>query len=434
MSKMAVLSGVLAAGVLLAGCTLNLPAVNVAPPAVPTSSATTANATASAMPSLTATPPPPTVTATGTPAPVGPPIEKLQAGLEITVRTVRMVDATSGWAIGGPAAASDHILRTGDGGATWRDVSPPAAEQPGTRLTAVGAFRNGSTAWVAYSLESPGETPQVALIWRTQDSGATWSASAPLDIDPLMGIYQPSHLLFVDADHGWLLVHAGAGMNHDYIAIYHSTDGGRAWSKIVDPFLTDNVQSCYKTGLLFTSPLEGWMTGDCGGVAPGVLFFHSPDGGENWDRVRLPPPPETPDLFERSDVACGADSLSFPDPQHGRMVVFCRMYNETPTRDVYYLYESDNSGRLWLPMSFPGERAVFLTKDLGWAVGPTVRRTTDGGQTWKEMGKVAWQAEFSFVSETLGWAVARAQEELALVTTRDGGRDWLILKPKTIAP
>ncbi len=434
MRKLAVLMGVLAAGVLLAGCTLNLPAVNIAPPTVPASSATTASATASATPSFTATLPQPTVTATTTPTPVGPPIEKLQAGLEITVRTIRMVDATSGWAIGGPAAASDHILRTGDGGATWRDVSPPAAEQPGTHMTAVGAFRSGSTGWVAYSLESPGETPQVALIWRTQDSGATWTASAPLDIDPLMGIYQPSHLLFVDADHGWLLVHAGAGMNHDYIAIYRSTDGGREWSKIVDPFVTDNVQSCYKTGLLFTSPLEGWMTGDCGGVAPGVLFFHSPDGGENWDLVRLPPPPETPDLFDRSDVACGANSLSFPDPQHGRMVVTCRMYNETPTRDVYYLYMSDNGGRLWLPMSFPGEQAVFLTPDLGWAVGAVVRRTTDGGLTWSELGKVKWQGQFSFVSDTLGWAVARADEEFAFVVSKNGGRDWAILKPKTAAP
>ncbi len=434
MRKLVALRGMLVSGILLAGCTLNLPGVNVAPPAVPTSTATTASAAASATPSPTATLPQPTSTATSTPAPVGPPLEKLQAGLEITVRTVRMVDATRGWAIGGLATASDHILRTSDAGVTWRDVSPPQAEQTGTRMMAVGAFHDASTAWVAYSLANPGETPQVALVWRTQDGGATWIASEPLDIDPLMGIYQPSDLLFADADHGWLLVHAGAGINHDYIAIYRSMDGGRAWSKIVDPFITDNVQSCYKTGLLFTSPLEGWMTGDCGGVAPGVLFFHSSDGGENWDLVRLPPPPETPGLFESSEAACGADSLTFPDAQHGRMVVFCRMYSETPWRDAYYLYVSDNGGRLWLPMSFPGEQAVFLTPDLGWAVGAVVRRTTDAGRTWSEMGKVTWQGQFSFVSDTLGWAVAHEDEDYAFVASKDGGRDWMILKPKTVAP
>ena len=91
MSKMAVLTGVLAAGVLLAGCTLNLPAVNIPPPTVPASSATTASATASATPSLTPTLPQPTSTATTPPAPVGPPIEKLQAGLEITIASGRAV-------------------------------------------------------------------------------------------------------------------------------------------------------------------------------------------------------------------------------------------------------------------------------------------------------------------------------------------------------
>jgi hypothetical protein len=50
------------------------------------------------------------------------------------------------------------------------------------------------------------------------------------------------------------------------------------------------------------------------------------------------------------------------------------------------------------------------------------------------MGKVKWQGQFSFVSDTLGWAVARAEEEFAFVVSKNGGRDWAILKPKTVAP
>jgi len=436
MKRLASDAAAIACAVLLAGCTLNLPGVVIAPTlqTAATAAAPEASATLPAVSSATATTPQPTSTTTSTPQPVGPLLERLGAGSGITIRAIRMQDEMNGWAIGGPTNATDHILRTNDGGATWRDVSPPEPQQPSTRMNAVGAFASEVKAWVAYALESPGDRPQLALVWRTADGGATWRISTPLDIDPLMGIYQPSHLVFADDEHGWLLVHAGAGMNHDYIAIYRTTDGGANWIKIVDPFLTNNVQSCYKTGILFTAPLEGWMTGDCGGVAAGVLFFHTTNGGETWDVVRLPPPPGALDLYERSDVACGAHSINFPDAQHGRVAVTCRMYNETPSRDVFYLYLSENGGRLWTPMAFPGEQVVFLTKDLGWAVGPTVRRTTDSGQTWSEMGKVAWQGQFSFVSETLGWAVANAQEELALVMTRDGGRDWAILKPKTVAP
>jgi photosystem II stability/assembly factor-like uncharacterized protein len=436
MKRLASTRATIASALLLAGCTLRLPGVVIAPTpqASATAAALEASATLPPVPSATPTTPQPTPTTTSTPQPVGPSLERLGAGREIVVRSIRMLDSTKGWAIGAPAGATDRILLTTDGGATWRDVSPPEQQQPETRMLAVGAFSSEARAWVAYALENPGQVPQVALVWRTDDGGATWTASAPLDINPLMGIYQPSHLIFIDSEHGWLLVHAGAGMNHDYIAIYRTTDGGASWIKIVDPFLTNNVQSCYKTGIFFTTPLDGWMTGDCGGVAAGVLFFRTTNSGETWDVVRLPPPPDALDLYERSDVACGAHSISFSDAQHGRVAVTCRMYNETPSRDVFYLYRSENGGRLWVPMAFPGEQAVFLTKDLGWAVGPTVRRTTDGGQTWSEMGKVAWQGQFSFVSETLGWAVAHAQEELALVMTRDSGRDWVILNPRTVAP
>jgi photosystem II stability/assembly factor-like uncharacterized protein len=436
MKRLASTAAIIAGALLLAGCTLTLPGVVIAPTlqASATAPAPEASATFAPVASATPTSPLPTATATITPQPVGPPLERLSAGREIVVRAIRMLDSAKGWAIGAPAGATDRILFTADGGTTWRDASPPEPQQPGTRMNAVAAFASDAKAWVAFALENPGQVPQTPIVWHTDDGGATWHASAPLDINPLMGIYQPSHLFFVDDDHGWLLVHAGAGMSHDYIAIYRTTDGGANWTEIVDPTVTYNVQSCYKTGLVFTSPLNGWMTGDCGGVAPGVLFFRTTDGGETWDVVRLPPPPATPDLFDSAAAACGSGSISFPDAQHGRMVVTCRMYSETPYREVHYLYSSDDGGRLWIPSNFPGEQSVFLTKDLVWAVGPVIQRSTDGGLTWKEMGKVSWQGQFSFVSDTLGWAVARSQDALAFVATTDGGKDWVIVKPKTGAP
>ena len=43
---------------------------------------------------------------------------------------------------------------------------------------------------------------------------------------------------------------------------------------------------------------------------------------------------------------------------------------------------------------------------------------------------VSWDGQFSFVSQQLGWAVARSETEIALVKTENGGESWSIIEPK----
>ena len=71
----------------------------------------------------TVTPLPPTPTATPAPCQCHP---ALPCGQEFTVTTIHMLDATTGWAIGGLGSlVGDHVLFTSDGGSTWTDVTPP---------------------------------------------------------------------------------------------------------------------------------------------------------------------------------------------------------------------------------------------------------------------------------------------------------------------
>jgi hypothetical protein len=42
---------------------------------------------------------------------------------------------------------------------------------------------------------------------------------------------------------------------------------------------------------------------------------------------------------------------------------------------------------------------------------------------------VNWDGQFSFVDDLHGWAVARNEQEIALVRTQNGGTSWSILKP-----
>ena len=69
------------------------------------------------------------------------------------ISSLRMFDATTGW-----AATSDRVLRTGDGGFHWQDVTPPAP--PGTSLSSLTGLamfpRSAAEAWVARGLDAGG--------------------------------------------------------------------------------------------------------------------------------------------------------------------------------------------------------------------------------------------------------------------------------------
>jgi photosystem II stability/assembly factor-like uncharacterized protein len=66
---------------------------------------------------------------------------------------------------------------------------------------------------------------------------------------------------------------------------------------------------------------------------------------------------------------------------------------------------------------------------VGWAQNEAIYHTPDGGATWARIANVSWQADFDFVSEAQGWAVAEAGEDMALVQSEDGGVYWSEIKP-----
>jgi len=342
-----------------------------------------------------------------------------------------MFNPTQGWGIGGQEDPGDHVLKTNDGGQTWVDVSPPEeAPALGERKAVLGFFSDINTAWVTYYL-SGGAPGAVAIVWRTSDGGQTWEASQPLDLDQLnQEAYLPSHLQFVDGQHGWLLAHVGAGMSHDYIAIFASSDGGLTWKRLLDPYTDGGVQACWKSALFFADAQNGWLTGTCGGVAPGVLLFRSGDGGVTWQQVDLPAPQEKPTLFTDFEMACGSDHPTFLNPQTGYIAVSCDDYSQTPTSSEHYLYFTQDGGTTWSSTPYPGGSLTFFAPNLGLALGRDIYKTQDGGRTWAKVKSLAWDGQFNFINEQLGWAVARADTRIALVATQNGGQTWAEFHPR----
>jgi len=174
-----------------------------------------------------------------------------------------MATFKTGWGIGYQSDSGARVLFTLDGGQTWLDRTPPDATANLINETeaAWANFFDDQTAWVVYAPQRAPSPPRDIVIWRTVDRGQTWEASNFLDLDGLEAYFIPEGFTFSDEDHGWLLVHVGAGMSHDYSFLYQTNDGGTYWERIADPY-GGGLQSLHNTGLNFSDSQFGWVTKD----------------------------------------------------------------------------------------------------------------------------------------------------------------------------
>ncbi len=386
--------------------------------------------------SRSATPTPVEPTSTPVPLPERPPLPRLTAGTAVTITEILMVDAQTGWAIGGLEGDSDHVLRTVDGGESWQDLTPPepAPDPDMAPKIAISAFLDADNAWVIYSA-APGVEADLPMlrVWRTADGGQSWTPSVPLETNDLISYRRPLRMTFADSQHGWMLLDLGAGMMRQYVALYRTADGGQTWEQLVDPMDEEPIQLCPKTGLTFADGSLGWLTRDCHGFMQDFPFERTENGGADWLSSNLP-------ILDAEQVDQGI-SLCYPHsprwftPPDGVIGVTCiRFEGDSPEPILAgYTYRTNDAGETWSILRAPPGDFLWLDPERGWSLSRTISWTEDGGETWRAIKNVAWDGQFSFVDAQNGWAVARNEDEIALVRTEDGARTWSILEP-VIAP
>ena len=398
----------------------------------------------------TSTPLPPTVTALPTPMATATPTPfpgRLKPGQTVKIIRIHMLNRTKGWAVSQVETdLTDHILFTRDGGQSWQDRTPAAAilNQPPEGLSATTFFDVQGAAWVAYSAQRPGQPASPAPgVWRTGDEGATWQLGQSFDISGVQAdFFSVAQLGFFDAQHGWALAHLGAGMNHDYIAIFNTADAGQTWQRVVDPARNPDLMACAKTGLSFSTSTNGWLTGDCPGLLPGLFFYTTTDSGQSWQPVALMPPPDhAADFFSKGSPACGIPSLVYNSARATLLSVRCS--SGEAGKALAWLYVSKDNGQPEArPLPAPFGSLTFSNPEEGWLVGSqqndlaapgSIYHSTDGGRTWTLVIVTAWQGNADFVDANTGWVIAQSADKLALVLTVDGGKTWQALQP-VIAP
>ncbi|MFM9610256.1 WD40/YVTN/BNR-like repeat-containing protein [Streptomyces niveiscabiei] len=265
------------------------------------------------------------------------------------------------------AGTQGTVLRTTDGGASWRNVSPPGAQD--LQFRDVEAFDARRAVVLAI-----GEG-EASRIYRTDDGGATWTES--FRNTDARAFYDC--LAFFDRRHGLAMSDPVDGR----FRILSTADGGRTWTVLPDtgmPAALDGEAGFAASGqcLVTSGPRDVWLA--TGGAAH-ARVLHSADRGRTWTAADTPIP--------AADPARGVFAVTFRDPRHGIAVGGDYRPDQPSPRAAAV---TTDGGRTWRPAATPlpsyrsGATWLPHTRTTALAVGPTgTDITTDAGRTWRPL-------------------------------------------------
>jgi photosystem II stability/assembly factor-like uncharacterized protein len=291
----------------------------------------------------------------------GPSWSLKDTGADVRFRGLAAVSHKAAWVAG----SKGTVLRTADGGGSWRNVSPPGAGE--LEFRDIEAFDSRRAVVLAIG---EGEASRV---FRTEDGGASWTESFR-NTDP-KAFYDC--VTFFDSRHGLAMSDPVDGKYR----ILSTGDGGKSWKVLPNagmPAALPGEAAFAASGqcLVSSGPRDVWLaTG--GGATARVL--HSADRGLNWTVAESTVP--------AGDPARGVFGLAFRDRAHGIAVGGdYRAGQASPNAGAV----SGDGGRSWQQSKTPppayrsGVAWLPHSRSAALAVGPTgTDLTLDGGRSWR---------------------------------------------------
>jgi hypothetical protein len=325
-----------------------------------------------------------------------------------------------GWGIAPGADGIGHILRTDDGGETWREISPPQPLTPYSFVLEPAVhFRTSDHGWVSYS--------GTDLIWTTRDGGRTWQPSQ-LEFTAFFG----GDIHNLDNNQVWFFQYVDAGMMKIRTVIYSSSDGGNTWTKLLDPYTDVVIQGFEKTGIDFINPQYGWLTRDFWGVISNPSLEITKDGGKVWESIDIPPPPSASNLYDT--CMCALHDPRLFSESVGSLRMSCQCGTSESPYFKNYLYSTGDGGGSWEVEYIPEGDFHYISPRIFYVVGREIYRSDDIGVNWDFVKTVYWDGQLSFVgNETaLGIAHCTDDDEAALVRTVNGCKTFELIEPKLL--
>jgi photosystem II stability/assembly factor-like uncharacterized protein len=301
------------------------------------------------------------------------------SGTTARLRGVSAVNENVVWSSG----SSSTVLRTADGGATWKKLAVTTDQLDFRDIDAV----DSNTAY----LLSIGNGP-TSRIYKTTDSGLNWKLQFKNE-DPKAFFDAMS---FWDAEHGLVL---GDSINGEF-CIMITENGGNVWKRVpsnVLPPALDNEGAFAASGTNITliGKTHAWVAT---GAAAKARVLRTADRGRTWQVSETP---------MTSGPSAGIFSIAFRDTKHG-VIVGGDYQKETEAINNVAL--TDDGGVTWnlakgltgyrsVVMYVPGLRMTFV------AVGPSgADYSVDDGRTWKPIPGRGFDTLSFARGKNVGWA------------------------------
>jgi len=299
------------------------------------------------------------------------------SGVAARLRGVSVVSERVVWASG----SAGTILRTADGGSTWRRLMIAGAEKLDFRdIDAVGPD-------VAYVLSiGSGDSSR---IYKTTDAGKTWALQFT-NTDPKAFF---DAMAFWDSNRGIAFSDSVDGQ----LVILRTTDGGVTWSRVpaagLPPALdNEGAFAASGTNVAVMGRDHVWIGTSVGRV------LRSRDGGRTWSAAATP---------VASGPSAGIFSIAFRDQNHG-IVVGGDYRKESEAVDNAAI--TSDGGKTWRAVNglsgfrsvatyLPGASATLI------AVGPQgADLSTDEGRTWAPLSGATGLHTFAVARNgRVGW-------------------------------
>jgi photosystem II stability/assembly factor-like uncharacterized protein len=192
----------------------------------------------------------------------------------VRLSSIHFVNAETGWATGNDSQENGVLIRTTDGGATWRATRLQQKQLPTTVffVDANNGWMGGTTAF-----GEDAEEPLPSAIMATTDGGTTWHAQNNVPV----AIYD---LFFLDGRNGW----ASGALGY----LYHTNDAGLSWNQQHSEIETNvNMMIPGSEGarkfkvqrVQFINPEVGFAAASSDDDDTG-RFMATSNGGKSWRR------------------------------------------------------------------------------------------------------------------------------------------------------
>lgn len=361
----------------------------------------------------------------------------------------------------------------------WIEVHPPEIEGLFTHVRSVH-FSDSDTGFaVVHGRLTHWPEDWLSIVLRTTDGGRTWRQSAPVDDAFGFGIH------FISPMIGWRTIKypekkAPPNLRAD-LQFFHTADGGLTWhlrhgkvTELIDISDLDFpprkapewLRRLLTTHIYFVDERHGWLLGYCRGWSeryvdvrlpdndPGDArapkltanyIYSTRDGGQTW-KCHVDVYETIGDAGRSPVIDAGIRrprDMDFVDSRVGWVAAPLVSYG--PVKPFgKWMYRTVDEGNTWHWLDQPNQFAPdefletnaieFVDRRRGWAVGDGVWFTDDGGETWTkkfsglftaihfENSNEGWIAGVELPSE--GWS--REAPPNKIYHTVDGGISWEI--------